>query len=480
MAGAAAGSRVVLAALALALLRRDRALAPRFAAAAPQFPDECRRFWLSWLPPLFAACPAPPLPLVQALLRAALWQFVLVLAHLRNAGAFADGAYLRDLTDALKSGPFERIFADYEALFAFLRRDGDIARLADAVRACEALAGGDTSPENVAFCDANPPVFRTASGPTDFNSLGPAKILGLVYAIFRIVLDADGDREATVRFITFRGEARVCVIAAASVYRFTITEAIVVQALAVVAARQTGSARALSYPIAYRIHKEVVMIDCQAVATFRDAITPERVAQALSGGAAEAGEAPRSCAERQTHKVDPGMLREWFVGGVDGSRSNFLFMRAAFAGALAAAAAMHEIFGSNGFAVSPFMFAADRQRVFEPGFIAQGERVWHFLPVTDEIAGMIPRFVFEGSFATTWNSVTSGMAEKVEKVRVVLEALFPRNDERCVRDIEERIQKLGVKVVDGEAKNTQFPFDLIEHMIENSNHVWKAQTNRFG
>jgi hypothetical protein len=232
-----------------------------------QFPDECRRFWLSWLPPLFAACPATPLPLPLVL--------VLVLAHFPNAGAFADGAYL---TNALKSSPFQ-------GTFAFLPREDDLARLAGAVRACEALAQGDTNPENVAFCDANPPVFRTASGATNFNSLGPAKILGLVYAIFRAVLDTDGDREATVWFITFRGEVRVCVIAAA---------------------RQLGSARALSYPIAYRLHKEVVMMDCQAVATFRDAITRERVAQALAGGAMEAGEAPMSCAERLKHNVDPG------------------------------------------------------------------------------------------------------------------------------------------------------------------------------
>jgi predicted dinucleotide-binding enzyme len=126
------------------------------------------------------------------------------------------------------------------------------------------------------------------------------------------------------------------------------------------------------------------------------------------------------------------------------------------------------------------MLAADRQRVSDPGFIAQAERVWHFLPVTDQIAGMIPGFVFEGSFATAWNSVTRGMAEKVETMRVVLETLLQGNDGRCVRDIEGCIQKLGVKVVDGEAKNTQFLFDLMEHMIENSNNVWKAQTNRIG
>jgi hypothetical protein len=403
---------------------------------------------------------------------------VLVLTHLRYAGAFADAGFLRDLTDALRTGPGERYFADYDALFAFVRRDDDLRRLADAV------AGSDPGAAAVAFCDANPPVFATAPGATDFNSLGSVRVLGINQSIFRVVIDADGRREATVRFITFRGEAHVYVLAAAAVYRFTIAEAILAQAVARIALRHpanAGTARALFYPSAYRIHRELLLVECQAVASFRDAAAVDGMGTVLARASVEPGEAPRSCAERQSHCIESGRLREWLGSGADGSKCNFIFMRSAFAASLAAAAAMHEVFGSNGWAISPFLFAADRHRVFEPGFVADGsERVWHFLPITDQIAGALPKFVLNGAFATAWNTIMSGMAEKMEKIRVVIEALLPEKDEAFIGDIERRVQKMGVKIVDGEPAEVHFPFDLMEQMIENSNNVWKAQTNRFG
>jgi hypothetical protein len=222
------------------------------------------------------------------------------------------------------------------------------------------------------------------------------------------------------------------------------------------------------------------LFECTGVATFREIIPPIQIVRALDGNPVEIGFAPKSNVERQTHRCQPGKLREWFVRGIDGSKSNFLFMRAAFAASIAAAAAMHEMFGSNGFEIAPFMFANDRQRVFEPAFVAQKERTSHFLPLTNQIVALLPRFVLEGSFTTAWNTLVTGMADKIDKIRVVLTALLPEKDETFVEDVERRIEKLAVKIVEGEPTDTYFPFDLIEHMIDNSNNVWKAQTKRFG
>jgi hypothetical protein len=73
-----------------------------------------------------------------------------------------------------------------------------------------------------------------------------------------------------------------------------------------------------------------------------------------------------------------------------------------------------------------------------------------------------------------------GFSEKIDRMKVVLEGLLPDQSEEYVTEIVRRVDKLSVKVPEGEGRvDTQFPFELLEHLIGNSNNVWKTQTQRF-
>ena len=115
------------------------------------------------------------------------------------------------------------------------------------------------------------------------------------------------------------------------------------------------------------------------------------------------------------------------------------------------------------------MFNEDRQRVCIPNFL-ESEDAAVYLPLTNQIHGLLPKFMLRGSFATTWYSMCNTLSLTRKKVKVFLNAItgaIPQAERLLTR-----ARKSATNMdCDTEHYQGNFAFSLLNHLLETSNNV---------
>jgi polyhydroxyalkanoate synthesis regulator protein len=148
---------------------------------------------------------------------------------------------------------------------------------------------------------------------------------------------------------------------------------------------------------------------------------------------------------------------------------------------MAAFAVLHVVFAPKPWATPGIAFFADRQRVIMPGFLEIAEFATH-LPLTDQIATLLPKYVMKGSFATSWHAVVSALCKNIEKVRLFMNVFVEKAKSIDAIEIHlERIRKMASHIgEDTDKSDDPFEFALADHLIDCSNTVFNAQMAKIG
>jgi hypothetical protein len=286
--------------------------------------------------------------------------------------------------------------------------------------------------------------------------------------------------------LTLRGDSRQFLLLSPSIYRFTQREFCLIQTLGkIIQNHPTACTRQhfVYYPNSYLVHCRLLIVDSRPGTTFRDIVRPWSLCELLADGArraVEPGLSPQSVRERRSLSIRDDLLLEWLIRGSESNKSNFLFLRSSFASHLAVISAFQLVFGAQ--LLPAVLFMDDRQRICIPGSIGGVSTVMH-LPLSDQIHRTLPGFVLRGSFASTWQTVVNAIHKNVTKLTISLTALLPPDTAKrpSPRSMTVRVEKAAVQAAREATKSDdEFPFKLIDHLIDNSSNAFHAQTIRFG
>jgi hypothetical protein len=478
--------RLQLAFLVLILLQRDATLEKHLLLPKDQMSDDQKRLWTQLLPQLFIVCPKIKLPFLSILLQANPVTFLLQFRDIECRGIITDHEYLTVVKEAFTQKPNDRPHRDILNFYSFLEQcKDDIDRLDRSVEALDillrylALNRSDgllernhfSSPEDVlSFCEANPPVFRASKPLPDFFSLFTMKVPLFGHPTARITLEADGHHEALMRLIPLSGESHLVALLSPRLYRFSQAEYLFLTALARMFHNHASCvtrAHFVSYPDSHMIHPKLLAVDTRTVVSFRGIVQPYNLLRLLFEAAS--GRSHRA-------SLPDDLLLNWAIRGADGNRANFLFCRQGIAAHYAAISCLQLIIRPGAALAPPILFGVDRQRVIYPGML-QGRSTATFPPLTDQVRRYLPDFVLRGAFTATWHAVAAAMAKNIAKVQMLVQALLPA--ERTHLAIPQRIEKTAVAVSkDTDKSDAVWAFDIVDHLIECSTNVMRADLTR--
>jgi hypothetical protein len=483
--------RVPLAFLILVLLQKDPSLERHFLSPTEQMSEDQKRLWIQLLPQLFIVCPKLQLSFLRFLLQASPANFLVQFRDIECRGIIKDQEHFTVLKEAFIQKPNDRYQRDISLFCSFLDRcKDDLEKLDRSVEALEilfrylALGRFEAISERshfgniddvLAFCEASPPVFKPSHPFPEFFSLYGIKAPLFGHGTNRMILEADGTHEALIRLIPFYGESRVVTLVSPRLYRFSQAEYFVLINLARMFHNHASCvtrAFFVSYPESYMIHPRLLAIDTAAVVSFRDIAQPYNFLRLLL--VANAGGSGRDVPARAGLPDD--LFLNWAIRGADGNRANFLFCRQGIASHYAAISCLQVIFRPTINLVPPILFGVDRQRVMYPGMLL-GVSMAVFPPLTDQIRRYLPDFVLRGTFTATWHAVAMAMAKNIPKVQMLVEALLPA--ERSHAALPLRIERTAVAVSnDTDKSDVIWAFDLVDHLIECSTNVMRADSTR--
>lgn len=485
-------------ALALNLLRQDESLSDIF--WKPIRPNECsplfREAWFRWLPIFFSVCGHIPELACSTMIK---WDPVhFVLLH-NQAQLQKRTTNVPELPAALRQGEgLAEVYAAFqwvhsqeiqEAAASFERKVIAHSRLYESLgrnirpRSDDALKGFDVD-ELEHFCTENPPFFKA-------NFEGPlySATAGLRFpfssAIFRLQLDAPGDREAQVVMTTMRGELRLCNLVSPLVYRLSFRERILINCLARHVEKEPSSRSRtcfMRYPESYRIHKALMLVMVPStVCGVHELMRPFNLPQLLGSSKSRVEDddhSPAAQVEKRTRQLPNDVLVRWIIDATENGKIDFLVMRQSLANYFACYSFLRFIFCASYDFIPSFMFYNNRQQMIIPGFLSEEGR-WSVVypPLTDQILGLFPSFVLRGSCSTTWHTLANTMSKRADVVKVYLRAILPR---QMATSAPEAIVKRTIRAstnttVDTDKCETNFAFAVFDHLIDTANNAVRAQ-----
>ena len=91
------------------------------------------------------------------------------------------------------------------------------------------------------------------------------------------------------------------------------------------------------------------------------------------------------------------------------------------------------------------------------------------IPITKSIKKLIPKYMFHGAFALSWNVIPTVFSNKIEKIKIILKSLIDDDDE--IKRISNRIEKMSPNISESTDKVDQpFPFLLFDHLIDTAEY----------
>ena len=499
----------------LKLLDQDPQLTKTLSAAAPKMKDNQRKVWLRWLPLVFARCPRLPIDFLITLLKVHPTYFALNMRHIQYAQNSPEViTFLKEFSEMLRQRQLDRFLVEFNNVFDFLDNKEDLQRLNLAVLVlrrtfgmllsegdqqipAELASKFDSVDSMIEFCNRRPPVYTSSAKMLRFNSLNGFRFPFVgQQLVLRILLEADGSKEATLSMITMYGEIREFSLVCSHYYRLSLSEHLFSVALwRAVQSHPSSCTRTnfVYYPACYMLQQSVLFVDSKPFESLTSIAKPYSIVSLLAQAKQrvdETSRSPLSNKQLQTHDIPSDLVFKWFVNGTDGNKSNFLFMRQSLASHLGAVSFLHTIFGATPAYIPPLMLFSDRYRLAYPGFsdVAARMHICH-LPLTKNLETLFPKWVLKGSFSTAWHAVAEGLAKNPEKTSLIFNTFLkplatstgrPELRTQITIYLHKLTKMTSQMSEDTEKTDDVFPFTVLNHLIDTSVNANLAQLSRAG
>jgi hypothetical protein len=123
-----------------------------------------------------------------------------------------------------------------------------------------------------------------------------------------------------------------------------------------------------------------------------------------------------------------------------------------------------------------------RQKVCIPGSLDGMTRIVE-LTLSDQIQKLLPKFVLKGLFSTSWMAAVNSISKTLTKLTLLLNTLVAQEELQKVpvASVLARAKQLAVQETTDTGKtDDQFPFAMLDHLIETSNNAFHAQAVKVG
>ena len=466
----------------------------------PQQTDEMKKQWLRWLPLILKYAGPRSQEFINLLALKHGMHFVMSLKTLETWGPEGKKIY-EQMMQMMNSFKIRcRALIDFHETFGWIEKcREDIKRLDLSVKANQTLlkmmdddnliidddlaeaAGGRTFEDIAKFCEANPPYFTSKVRNLDFFSTNGIKFSYVNKPILSVSLNASGKEEATLRLLQNNGESLYVNIISSKIYQFSFNQIMFYTLIKKhIQTHMSNIPRAefLPFSFSFSIDPSLLIVYAISITTLPMSLKQNIVEQLRMQKQIPFDGTPRSRLERKNliSKDQINEVRKTFIKGTEGHFVDFLMMRQLFASSLAFSCAINVIFKRNLPLIPNFSLGSNGRCIFLHGFL-QKEKDNESpvsIPLTESILHLIPRFVLNGSFTTTFLSTSDSLHRIMRKFRVILSVLMDGFEGCGVEDTEEvckRIETLTPAVSQDTEKTCQeFPFAVVDHLISEASN----------
>jgi hypothetical protein len=477
-------------ALGLAVVRTDRQAKQSFGSTLLHgiTTENFKALLIRWLPHILCTCEDLPDDLLLMLFRFDSSQFLLSIQHAQAIGKLQAQSHINELFQRIKcTKDLSRLFIeDCQAFHWVTNCEDDIALFANVVDAhlklyqqlASRTADGEGLEELAEFCARHRPVFTTRISLEKFQPISAFRFPFVKEPVLNIRLEADGLQEARLRLIASRGETRYLSLLSPRLYDFSPVEHIFISIVSrMIGNRPSSKCRNefLYYPSVFLLNPHLMLVSAPSIVTqanLADAQLPKLMTQVSME---REDDSPRSFLETyEKIKTDRDFLFDFFNVAAQGSKMNFLFMRMSLASHLGGSAVLRFFFDSQLPTIPSLCFCGDRLRSVIPGFFDQTGIPQ--IPMMKSLAKFLPKFLWKGSFVTSWQTVCDVFASHASKIRILLTALVQAeaiDQAMCAID---RLATVHI-TLETERVDEPFPFRLLDHLIDTASNSMLAQSH---
>ncbi|OHT12312.1 hypothetical protein TRFO_17893 [Tritrichomonas foetus] len=521
-------------AIAMVILGVQPAIISYLASYFTQMKEEIRSYWLQWLPQLLYINSQLPSELLDRMIQSNPTLFATTIDDMVYSSP-QNEIIAHGVINEIKNNNYmkqhklvkeERAIHEYHAGMSWTKHcEKDINRLQKVVKCHKMMYEGmirkipqdrleslefHNEEELFQFCENNPPVFTTDIQITDYKSFTGFKFHKAQY-VLSVSIECDGLNEAELRFVTMRGETKTFLIVSPDVYPLSQRERIITEVISRCIEKHPAmpsKSQFFFYPYSFLISENLLLVDSMQFANLATAVQPINIPRTIRDtalskriNATNSTEvflefAPKACKEKKENNIPNDLLYRWMVQGSYGSLIDFIFLRQSFVSYFASFSFMHFLFQTQIPQIPSLMLFKDRQRVCIPDFFMTKKVARQYLPITDQIKGVIPKFMFHGSFTASWQIIADSIMMRKDRLQITLQALTQQDFKNAIKDndrnsvnlikqqkriVNNAMVRLSVMNMTEETDKCDdiFPFKLLEHLIDNSWNVLKAQPIAF-
>ncbi|OHS97546.1 hypothetical protein TRFO_36238 [Tritrichomonas foetus] len=523
-------------ALAINVVRNNPLAYQHFEAALlSNVKDQNKIMYLRWLPHLLYLFDNLPAEFLATLFKYQSSHFLLTVSHARYCRKVRNEVKLTEIMKKLAMTKEGRTITEFESAFRWIKmcRD-DILRLCKAAQAhikmYELLQRNETeiNEELKTFCFENQPIFQTNVKLTSFCNFTGFKFPALPNPVVNVSLQADGKREAMLNLVMSKGGMRNFMLVSPRIYRYTTAEHLFMLSISKMIEHHPSSrTRSMFtfYPYVFLLHSELLMIhlspsivhlspmltqaqfgnfsrlyynqymnllktntnsntipniDNTNTAGMTNDVNNNNIDDDNDsfGGCGCVDESPRSMIERRSGiDSETNVYLNEFLQASENSKINFLFIRQNFVSHYAAYSSLRFIFGTRLPSIPNICIFGDAMKCCIPSFFEFNDQDLPQVPLTKHFVEFVPKYMINGTFATTWNSIPEVLANHQTQLIVYLKALVPDNlPLNKIERVRTRVEKMASQASEiGDKVDKIFPFEVFNHLIECSQNSLNSQ-----
>ncbi|EAY22063.1 hypothetical protein TVAG_456980 [Trichomonas vaginalis G3] len=454
---------------------------------------DLKNIWLRWLPMIIKHAKSPPDGFLLALLERHPMHFLMSIKSLMNSDSCSEIAkeiYIKVMQKkSLSVFEFEESFTWIEKLkkeiddfdfnvnlFQKLIKmiDDENVEISDEEKE---KIGGENFDDFVNYCKENPPYFFVDDKSCQSISATGTRFTSIQLNVNSLSLITTKSDEASLRLSTTIGEIRYFSLVSPRIYGFTFQEhmfsALIKRMIDNHPSNVSRSKFNNFVPYTFLLSPKLMIVHHGPINSLYSAIGLDDICERLKEiKKIDSDQSPFAKKVRKNcHKMND--LHKWFIGGTEGIYVDFLMMRQAFASSLAFTMALRVCFSASLPSIPNVCFSLDRQKVVLPGYFLKRENTVTLAPLTNAFRSFLPNFLLKGSFESSWLSTIDSLAKHITKIRIILDVLRSSGENEVSNSqICNRIEMLAPCVgEDTENVESEFAFDIINHLIENSQNI---------
>ena len=329
----------------------------------------------------------------------------------------------------------------------------------------------NTMDKLISYCEANPPILRSASKVSRNFSATGYRFTSLTDSVINSSIVTFPNKEAVLRFTSVNGEFSYFTIVSSLFYRFNQFEQMITSLVSrFIEKHPSNVTRSRFVPNVYSFSLSgfLTVIHASNIDSLHHIIKRTNVAGYLSKiNATSPASSPLEIKNKRFFKDDDIFsVHKWLIDGTEGNMMDFLTFRQCFASSLSYNCAMRFLTKSRLPSIPAVCMFGDRMRVILPGIFSKAKST-PILPLTDHLLRVLPPYILKGCFTTTWLSVFDSLNKHKLKLKIILDALNDNSEENII--MLRRLNQLSPQESYYTDKNgDEFAFLLIEKLIDNA------------